>query len=51
MYVELGPQMDPDCAVCRAPATLECGCEAAALDKALRQAESHMMATFFEDVR
>jgi len=43
--------MDPDCAVCSAPALAECGCEAKALDTAVRQAEQRMMATFFNDVR
>lgn len=43
--------MDPDCALCSSPASVACRCEEAALDKALRQAEAHMMSTFFEELR
>ncbi len=31
-------RMDPDCAICHAPATLSCDCEAKGLDMAVRQA-------------
>ncbi|KAI9733850.1 MAG: hypothetical protein M1818_007117 [Claussenomyces sp. TS43310] len=43
--------MDPDCAICSAPAVAGCECEAKALNTAVREAEQRMMATFFSDVR
>ena len=43
--------MDPDCAICRAPATLACDCEAKGLEVAVRQAESRMMQSIYNDIR
>ena len=44
-------RMDPDCAICHAPATLSCDCEAKGLDMAVRQAESRMMQSIYNDIR
>ncbi|KAF4980774.1 hypothetical protein FZEAL_3288 [Fusarium zealandicum] len=35
--------MDPDCAICHAPANMACDCEAKGLDVAVKQAEDRMM--------
>ncbi|ROW09592.1 hypothetical protein VMCG_02557 [Cytospora schulzeri] len=43
--------MDPDCAICHAPATLACDCEAKGLETAIRQAEARMMQSIYNDVR
>jgi hypothetical protein len=43
--------MDPDCAICHAPATRACDCEAKGLEVAIRQAESRMMQSVYSDVR
>lgn len=43
--------MDPDCAICHAPATLACDCEAKGLEVAVRQAESRMMQSIYNDIR
>jgi len=43
--------MDPDCAICSAPAASQCECEANALDKAVHQAEHKMMSSVFNDIR
>ncbi|EJT79030.1 hypothetical protein GGTG_04119 [Gaeumannomyces tritici R3-111a-1] len=43
--------MDPDCAICRSPATLRCDCEAKGLDQAVRQAEQRMMQSVYNDIR
>jgi len=43
--------MDPDCAICSHPATAQCECEALALDKAVSQAETRMMASVFTEIR
>jgi len=43
--------MDPDCAICSAPAITQCICEAKALDRAVSEAEQRMMDTFFSDIR
>lgn len=43
--------MDPDCAICSAPATLQCECEANRLDIAVRQAEQRMMTGVFNEIR
>ena len=43
--------MDPDCAICRAPATMACDCEAKGLEVAVRQAESRMMQSIYNDIR
>ena len=44
-------RMDPDCAICHAPATLQCDCEAKGLEIAVRQAETKMMASIYNDIR
>lgn len=44
-------RMDPDCAICHAPATLACDCEAKGLDLAIRQAEQRMMQSVYDDIR
>lgn len=43
--------MDPDCAICHAPATLACDCEAKGLETAIRQAEARVMQSVYNDVR
>ncbi|KAK5653882.1 hypothetical protein OQA88_7807 [Cercophora sp. LCS_1] len=44
-------RMDPDCAICHAPATLACDCEAKGLEVAVRQAEQRMMQSIYNDIR
>ncbi|KUI62687.1 hypothetical protein VM1G_04506 [Cytospora mali] len=44
-------KMDPDCAICHAPATLACDCEAKGLETAIRQAEARMMQSIYNDIR
>ncbi|KAF4920185.1 hypothetical protein CGCVW01_v007131, partial [Colletotrichum viniferum] len=44
-------RMDPDCAICHAPATLACDCEAKGLDVAIKQAEHRMMNTIYNEIR
>jgi hypothetical protein len=43
--------MDPDCAICHAPASMACECEAKGLEVAVRQAESRMMQSIYNDIR
>ncbi|GAB0137395.1 hypothetical protein EsDP_00005660 [Epichloe bromicola] len=43
--------MDPNCAICHAPANLACECEARGLEMAIRQAENHMMRSVYNDIR
>ncbi|RCI13987.1 hypothetical protein L249_8043 [Ophiocordyceps polyrhachis-furcata BCC 54312] len=43
--------MDPNCAICSAPATLACDCEAKGLELAVRQAEDRMMRSIYSDIR
>ncbi|KAI1845811.1 hypothetical protein JX265_000010 [Neoarthrinium moseri] len=43
--------MDPDCAICRAPATVQCDCEAKGLESAVKQAEDRMMRGIYNDIR
>jgi hypothetical protein len=43
--------MDPDCAICHAPAALACECEAKGLEVAVRQAEARMMQSIYNDIR
>ncbi|KAH7031223.1 uncharacterized protein B0I36DRAFT_362944 [Microdochium trichocladiopsis] len=43
--------MDPDCAVCHAPASMACNCEARSLEVAVEQAETKMMQSVYDDVR
>ncbi|KAI7784772.1 hypothetical protein LA080_009091 [Diaporthe eres] len=43
--------MDPDCAICHAPATAACDCEAKGLETAIRQAEARMMQSIYQDIR
>ncbi|OAQ63100.1 hypothetical protein VFPPC_09003 [Pochonia chlamydosporia 170] len=42
---------DPDCAICFAPASLACLCEADYHDNALQQAESQVMQRMYDDIR
>lgn len=44
-------RMDPDCAICHAPATLACDCEAKGLEVAVKQAEERMMRSIYSDIR
>ncbi|KAK3991330.1 hypothetical protein QBC44DRAFT_52393 [Cladorrhinum sp. PSN332] len=44
-------RMDPDCAICHAPASLACECEAKGLEVAVRQAEARMMQSIYNDIR
>lgn len=44
-------RMDPDCAICHAPAAQRCDCEAKGLEMAVRQAEGRMMNTIYNDIR
>lgn len=44
-------KMDPDCAICHAPATAACDCEAKGLETAIRQAEARMMQSIYQDIR
>ncbi|XXG96334.1 Arp2/3 complex subunit, actin nucleation center [Hypoxylon texense] len=44
-------RMDPDCAICHAPASHACDCEAKALEIAIKQAESRMMPSVRNDLR
>lgn len=44
-------KMDPDCAICHAPATVACDCEAKGLETAIRQAEARMMQSIYNDIR
>ncbi|CAM1511543.1 Fc.00g090560.m01.CDS01 [Cosmosporella sp. VM-42] len=43
--------MDPDCAICHAPATMACDCEAKGLEVAIKQAEDRMMRSIYNDIR
>ncbi|KAK4112137.1 hypothetical protein N656DRAFT_676960, partial [Canariomyces notabilis] len=43
--------MDPDCAICHAPAALACECEAKGLEVAIKQAEARMMQSIYNDIR
>ncbi|KAK5998624.1 hypothetical protein PT974_01005 [Cladobotryum mycophilum] len=43
--------MDPDCAICHAPASLACDCEAKGLEVAVKQAEERMMRSIYNDIR
>ncbi|KAK2002899.1 hypothetical protein LX36DRAFT_194717 [Colletotrichum falcatum] len=43
--------MDPDCAICHAPASMACDCEAKGLDVAIKQAEQRMMQSIYNDIR
>jgi hypothetical protein len=43
--------MDPDCAICRAPATMACECEAKGLELFIKQAEERMMKSIYSDIR
>lgn len=44
-------RMDPDCALCHAPATMACDCEAKGLEAAIKQAEDRMMRSIYTDIR
>jgi len=43
--------MDPDCAICRAPAEAACDCEAKGLEVAVKQAEEKVMLSIYEEIR
>ncbi|KAI0161611.1 hypothetical protein GGR52DRAFT_130695 [Hypoxylon sp. FL1284] len=44
-------RMDPDCAICHAPASMACDCEAKGLEIAVEQAEARMMQSVYSDIR
>ncbi|KAL7789051.1 hypothetical protein V8C37DRAFT_411407 [Trichoderma ceciliae] len=44
-------RMDPDCAICHAPASMACDCEAKGLEVAVKQAEERMMRSIYSDIR
>jgi hypothetical protein len=44
-------KMDPDCAICHAPASHECDCESKGLEVAVKQAEERMMRDIYERIR
>lgn len=44
-------RMDPDCAICHAPASVACDCEAKGLEVAVKQAEERMMRSIYTDIR
>lgn len=44
-------RMDPDCAICHAPANLACDCEAKGLEVAVRHAEQRMMQSMYNEIR
>ncbi|KAI1183117.1 hypothetical protein F5B17DRAFT_152875 [Nemania serpens] len=44
-------RMDPDCAICHAPATHACDCEAKGLEAAVQQAELRMMQSIYTEIR
>lgn len=43
--------MDPDCAICHAPATHACDCEAKGLEAAVQHAEHKMMQSVYNEIR
>ncbi|KAI0192815.1 hypothetical protein F4808DRAFT_362716 [Astrocystis sublimbata] len=44
-------RMDPDCAICHAPATQNCDCESRAVDAAIQEAEVRMMTDMYSEIR
>ncbi|KAK7977103.1 hypothetical protein PG988_004593 [Apiospora saccharicola] len=44
-------RMDPDCAICHSPATLECDCEAKGLKVAVKNAEDKIMSPLYLKIR
>lgn len=46
-----GGGIDPSCAICHQPAEACCDCEAKGLETAIRQAESRMMRSLYNDTR
>lgn len=44
-------KMDPNCAICGAPAQAACDCEAKGLDVAIKQAEDRMMRSIYTEIR
>lgn len=44
-------KMDPNCAICGAPAQAACDCEAKGLDVAIKQAEDNMMRSIYTEIR
>ncbi|KAJ4190422.1 hypothetical protein NW755_005564 [Fusarium falciforme] len=47
----LNYRMDPDCAICHAPASMVCDCEAKGLDLAVRQQEDRVMKPMYQKTR
>ncbi|KAM5347582.1 hypothetical protein ACJ41O_007406 [Fusarium nematophilum] len=43
--------LDPDCAICRAPVTMNCDCEAKGLNIALKNAEERIMQGTYQSIR
>lgn len=43
--------MDPNCAICRAPASMACECEARGLSLALQHAEDQVMRSKYDEIR
>ncbi|KAH8681138.1 hypothetical protein BX600DRAFT_13059 [Xylariales sp. PMI_506] len=43
--------MDPDCAICHAPASIRCDCEAKSLEIAVKQAEARVMQSLYDEIR
>ncbi|EPE08859.1 hypothetical protein F503_04446 [Ophiostoma piceae UAMH 11346] len=48
---KLVTRMDPDCAICRAPASRACECEAQGLEIAITQAETQMMQSMYDEIK
>lgn len=44
-------RMDPNCAICHAPASMQCDCEAKGLEQAIKQAEDRVMRSMYTDIR
>ncbi|KAI0599834.1 hypothetical protein F4775DRAFT_548461 [Biscogniauxia sp. FL1348] len=44
-------KMDPDCAICHAPAQLACDCEAKAFEEGVKNAEAMIMSQKYNDIR
>ena len=44
-------KMDPDCALCHAPASHSCNCEARSLEVAVKQAETRIMQSIYDEIR
>ncbi|KKA31187.1 hypothetical protein TD95_005339 [Thielaviopsis punctulata] len=44
-------RMDPDCAICAAPANSACECESKSLELAIKHAEQRIMQSVYDDIR